>query len=71
MEHSFERLVRFESADGTTLYGDVTDASAVSNLVGATVAVLDGNFHDGFSKTSQTATVRKVICRLHSIMNNA
>lgn len=60
MEHTFERLVRFESDDGTTLYGDVTDASAVSNLAGATVNVLDGNLENGFSKTTRTATIKKV-----------
>ncbi|OAQ97082.1 hypothetical protein LLEC1_03844 [Akanthomyces lecanii] len=62
MEHNFERLIRFESDDGTTLYGDVTDAAAVCSLVGATVTVLDGNLESGFTKTTRTATVRKMCC---------
>lgn len=60
MKHTFERLVRFEADDGTTEYGDVTDASVVDNLVGATVNILDGNLEHGFSKTTRTATVKKV-----------
>ncbi len=60
MEHTFERLVRFQSDDGHTLYGDVTDASAVASLVGATVNVLDGNLENGFVQTTRTAVVRKV-----------
>ncbi|KAJ3494221.1 hypothetical protein NLG97_g4217 [Lecanicillium saksenae] len=67
MPHPFERLVRFEADDGTTLYGDVTDASAVSNLVGTSVTVLDGNLEDGFSKTSRTATIKKVLSPLPSV----
>lgn len=65
MEHKFERLIRFESIDGATVYGDVTDASALKNLVGATVNVLDGNLQDGFTKTARTATVKKVTLKLN------
>ncbi|KAM3528331.1 hypothetical protein NHJ13051_002455 [Beauveria bassiana] len=67
MKHTFERLVRFEADDGTTEYGDVTDASVVDNLVGATVNILDGNLEHGFSKTTRTATVKKVLSPLPAV----
>ncbi|TQV90636.1 hypothetical protein V2A60_008313 [Cordyceps javanica] len=67
MEHTFERLVRFEADDGTTLYGNITDASAVSNLVGTTANVLDGNLEIGFSKTTRTAIVKKVLSPLPAV----
>lgn len=60
MEPSFDRLLRFEAEDGSILYGDVTDASALDGLVGAQVNVLEGDLNAGFSKTSKTATVKKV-----------
>ncbi|OAA72330.1 Fumarylacetoacetase, protein [Cordyceps fumosorosea ARSEF 2679] len=67
MEHTFHRLVRFEDGNGTTLYGDVTDPSVLSDLVGATVAVLDGDLDTGFVKTTRKAIINKVLCPLERV----
>ena len=56
----FERLIRFVSSNGTTLYGDLLENIPTLEIEGTKVAVLEGDIERGFHKTGAEATVRKV-----------
>ena len=57
---SFDRLIRFVGEADQVVYGNLEKALSCNEIVGTEVQVLAGNFEDGFNKTSQTATVKKV-----------
>ena len=57
MKSTFQRLVRFRSEDGRTLYGE---APFTGDLVGSTVPVYAGDNPWDLQRTDQTAKVKKV-----------
>lgn len=65
---SFDRLIRFLDDEGRTTYGNVEKPSAAKDIIGQEVLVLEGNFQDGFTKTTERRKVSKVrskICETH------
>jgi len=57
---AFERLIRFENEKGHVVYGNLEKEIPTKEIEGSVVEVIDGNIENGFSKTSQKATVKKV-----------
>lgn len=56
---SFQRLVRFVNAEGTTSFGDLK-TEATGDLTGAEVEVLEGDIQSGFRGTGRTDKIQKV-----------
>ncbi len=56
---SFQRLVRFVNAQGTTSFGDLK-SEPTSDLTGAEVEVLEGDIENGFRGTGRTDKIQKV-----------
>lgn len=56
----FNYLVRFISSKGQTRYGNLSSYKPTSEIVGSEVNVLNGSIEDGFTKTSEAATVKTV-----------
>ncbi|RHZ58696.1 hypothetical protein CDV55_105167 [Aspergillus turcosus] len=61
---SFQRLIRFVSTDGKTLYGDLVKNIPTLEIEGTKVAVLEGDIESGFHRTGAEATVQKLLCPL-------
>ncbi|KAF2180247.1 hypothetical protein K469DRAFT_693401 [Zopfia rhizophila CBS 207.26] len=61
---AFERLIRFVADDGKTYYGNLTKETPTLEIEGSKVEVLSGDVATGFSKTSNQATVSKLLCPL-------
>lgn len=57
---AFERLVRFETDGGKETYGDLPLSVATDDIIGSSVATLDGDIRSGFKKTGSKATIRTV-----------
>ncbi|KFY82532.1 hypothetical protein V500_10480 [Pseudogymnoascus sp. VKM F-4518 (FW-2643)] len=55
---SFNYLVRFIDSNGQTRYGNLYSYKPTSEIVGSEVDVLSGSIEDGFTKTSEAATVK-------------
>jgi transcription initiation factor TFIIH subunit 2 len=56
---SFQRLVRFVNAQGTTSFGDLR-TEPTNDLTGAEVEVLEGDIEKGFRGTGRTDKIQKV-----------
>jgi transcription initiation factor TFIIH subunit 2 len=57
---SFNYLVRFINSNGQTRYGNLSSYKPTSEIVGSEVEVLSGSIENGFTKTSEAATVKTV-----------
>jgi transcription initiation factor TFIIH subunit 2 len=57
---AFERLIRFVDEKGETRYGNLEKETPTKEIEGSVVEIIDGSIENGFSKTSQKATVKKV-----------
>ncbi|KAL5349985.1 hypothetical protein ACLOAV_005021 [Pseudogymnoascus australis] len=57
----FNYLVRFISSKGQTRYGNLSSYKPTSEIVGSEVNVLSGSIEDGFTKTSEAATVKTLL----------
>jgi transcription initiation factor TFIIH subunit 2 len=60
---SFQRLVRFVNAQGTTSFGDLK-SEAKGDLKGAEVEILEGDIENGFRGTGRTDKIEKLLCPL-------
>ena len=56
---SFDRFIRFVDENNVILYGNLLEALPSEKILGLEVEILSGNPKEGFSKTSQKATVVK------------
>jgi transcription initiation factor TFIIH subunit 2 len=56
----FDRLIRFEAADGQTYYGNLERELPTREMEGATVEVLEGDIKTGFKGLGTRAKVTKV-----------
>ena len=61
---AFERLIRFQSEDGKTVYGNLEKETPARKIEGSSVEVLDGDVQSGFKKTGGKATVSKLLSPL-------
>ncbi|EUC43285.1 hypothetical protein COCMIDRAFT_38763 [Bipolaris oryzae ATCC 44560] len=61
---AFERLIRFEDAEGKTLYGNLEKEIPTKEIQGSSVEVLEGDVKSGFKKTGSKATVSKLLSPL-------
>jgi hypothetical protein len=57
---SFDRLIRFETQEGKTLYGNLEKEVPTREIEGSSVDVLEGDVKSGFRKTGGRAKVGKV-----------
>lgn len=57
---AFKRLIRFEDAEGKTVYGDLEKEVPTREIEGSTVEVLEGDVKSGFNKAGSKAKVAKV-----------
>jgi hypothetical protein len=57
---SFDRLIRFESQDGKTVYGNLENEVPTREIEGSSVEVLEGDLKSGFRKTGRKVEVGKV-----------
>ncbi len=64
---AFERLIRFEDGKGDIVYGNLENETPTKEIEGSVVEIIDGSLEEGFSKTGQKATVKKV----HHQLSNA
>jgi transcription initiation factor TFIIH subunit 2 len=64
MSSSFERLIRFETADGKTVYGNLEKETPTREIEGTEVEVLSGDVKSGFSKSGERVKVNKLLCPL-------
>jgi transcription initiation factor TFIIH subunit 2 len=64
MSSSFERLIRFESEDGKSLYGNLEKETPTREIEGSEVEVLEGDVKGGFKKSGSKAKVQKLLCPL-------
>ncbi|VBB84483.1 Putative Fumarylacetoacetate hydrolase [Podospora comata] len=68
---SFQRLVRFVNAQGSTKFGDLKTRPTGVSLAGAEVEVLEGDVGNGFRGTGKIDKIQKLLCPLpqvHAIM---
>lgn len=63
---SFQRLVRFQNAQGSTVYGDLKQ-EATGDLTGTEVEVLEGDIQSGFKASGKTDKIQKLLCPLPSV----
>jgi transcription initiation factor TFIIH subunit 2 len=56
----FDRLIRFEAADGQTYYGNLEKELPTREMEGSTVEVLEGDIKTGFKGLGTKAKVTKV-----------
>jgi transcription initiation factor TFIIH subunit 2 len=61
---SFSHLIRFQSDDGKTYYGDLTKEVPTREIEGSEVEVLEGDVARGFQKSGSKAKVEKLLCPL-------
>ena len=57
---AFERLIRFQDAEGKTVYGNLEEEVPTREIEGRSVEVVDGSVESGFKKTGDKAKVKKV-----------
>lgn len=66
----FERLIRFVSTTGETLYGELPKTYQwTASLIGLEVQVFDGSspFDEDLQLSGKTATVQEVLCPLPDV----
>lgn len=63
----FQRLIRFIDDEDKEQYGDVPLEVQISKIRSTSVTVITGDIKSGFSRTSNTAVVKKVILSLHML----
>lgn len=61
----FQRLIRFIDEEGKEQYGDVPLDVDISKIESNSATVITGDVKSGFSRTSNTAVVKKVKVSLH------
>lgn len=61
---AFERLIRFQSDDGKTVYGNLDKETPTREIEGSTVEVIEGDVRSGFKKTGGKAKVSKLLSPL-------
>ncbi|KAK1528712.1 uncharacterized protein CCOS01_06546 [Colletotrichum costaricense] len=61
---SFDRLIRFEDAEGVERYGNIDNNVPASELLGKTVEVVLGTLESGFNVSDDQAVVGKLLCPL-------
>jgi hypothetical protein len=61
---SFDRLIRFQTADGKTIYGNLAQEVPTREIEGRDVEVLEGDLKSGFKKSGDKAKVQKLLCPL-------
>ena len=61
---AFERLIRFQTSDGRTVYGDLEKETPTRKIEGSSVEILEGDVKKGFQKTGTKATVSKLLSPL-------
>ncbi|KAL6154235.1 hypothetical protein ACJQWK_01406 [Exserohilum turcicum] len=61
---AFKRLIRFEDAEGKTVYGDLEKEVPTREIEGSTVEVLEGDVKSGFNKAGSKAKVAKLLSPL-------
>lgn len=61
---SFERLIRFQSADGNVRYGNLEKEVPTREIEGSEVEVLHGDIKSGFKKSGEKTKVGKLLCPL-------
>jgi transcription initiation factor TFIIH subunit 2 len=57
---AFERLIRFETGEGKTMYGNLKTEMPTRDIEGSEVEVLEGDIQSGFKKSGGSAKVGKV-----------
>ena len=58
---SIERFVRFVDEKGEIVFGEPSSSDVKGKLEGKSVTLLSGDPFQGFSKTTSTATITKVL----------
>ncbi|KAG7040304.1 hypothetical protein JMJ77_0009915 [Colletotrichum scovillei] len=58
---SFERLIRFVDDEGRTSYGNLDKVLTAKEIIGIQVNVVIGSLQDGFTKTNERRTVKKLL----------
>ncbi|KAF1831059.1 hypothetical protein BDW02DRAFT_591431 [Decorospora gaudefroyi] len=61
---AFERLIRFQTDGGKTVYGNLTKETSTREIEGSSVDVLDGDVKSGFRTTGEKARVGKLLSPL-------
>ncbi len=61
---SFERLIRFRTSEGKTVYGNLEKETPTREIEGSRVEILTGDVKSGFQKTGTEAVVSKLLCPL-------
>ncbi|USP80482.1 Fumarylacetoacetate hydrolase domain-containing protein 2 [Curvularia clavata] len=61
---AFERLIRFQDAEGKTVYGNLEEEVPTREIEGRSVEVVEGDVESGFKKTEKKAKVAKLLCPL-------
>lgn len=61
---SFERLIRFQTADGNVKYGNLEKEVPTREIEGSEVEVLTGDIKTGFKKSGEKSKVGKLLCPL-------
>jgi transcription initiation factor TFIIH subunit 2 len=57
---AFERLIRFETGEGKTMYGNLKKEIPTRDIEGSEVEVLEGDIQSGFKKSGGSVKVGKV-----------
>jgi len=63
---AFERLIRFQTADGSVKYGNLEKEVPTTQIEGSEVEVLDGDVKSGLKKTGGKAKVQKLLSPLET-----
>lgn len=58
---SFDRLIRFVDENGKQRYGNLEHPHGAKEIEGSEVQLLGGDLQGGFHKSSERATVKKVM----------
>ena len=64
----FDRFIRFIDEHGETVYGNLPEEIALSQIEGSQVEVLAGGPLSGFQKTDEQKTVKKASLYCRSII---
>ena len=61
---TFDRLIRFQTSDGSVKYGNLEKETPTREIEGSEVELLEGNVKSGFKKSGGKAKVGKLLCPL-------
>lgn len=67
---AFERLVRFETTDGSVKYGNLEKETPTREIEGSEVEVVEGDVQSGFRKGSGRVRIGKVCLILFHCLEN-